>query len=77
MTLGNMRANGVRSLFAYCHGCHHTAVVDISAYADHMPVPTFGPKMRCTNCGHAGADVRPNWVERKAVGTFSGSAVNC
>jgi hypothetical protein len=34
---------------------------------DHLPgdlmVPSFGPKMVCTKCGAAGADVRPNWSE--------------
>jgi hypothetical protein len=28
MTLGNMRANGVRSLAVSCMLCHHEAVVD-------------------------------------------------
>jgi hypothetical protein len=28
MTLGNMRANGVRSLDASCHKCHHETVIN-------------------------------------------------
>jgi hypothetical protein len=33
MTLGNMRANGVRALAAWClgRGCYHFRVLDVSA----------------------------------------------
>jgi hypothetical protein len=43
MTLGNMRANGVRSLDVSCWQCHHRAI--LSAEPDHVPVPSFGPRM--------------------------------
>jgi hypothetical protein len=29
-----------------------------------LTVPSFGPRMVCTNCGAIGADARPNWLER-------------
>jgi hypothetical protein len=29
MTLGNMRANGVRSLLVYCLACHRDVVFDV------------------------------------------------
>jgi hypothetical protein len=63
MTLGNMRRNGVRSLAVACGAidCHHHAVLDVEGYGDEVPVPGFRPRMRCTRCGHLGADVRPNW----------------
>jgi hypothetical protein len=48
MTLGNMRANGVRSLAVSCHLCHHQAVLSADRWPDDMPVPTFGPRMACT-----------------------------
>jgi hypothetical protein len=48
MTLGNMRENGVRALAVYCERCHHDAVIDVSDYADDVPVPAFGPRMVCT-----------------------------
>lgn len=75
MTLGNMRANGVRSLDVYCLGrdCHHHAVLDANSYGDDLTVPSFGPRMRCQRCGHRGADVRPNWNERPAIGAFTGT----
>ena len=72
MTLGNMRANGVRSLAVYCSACHHQAVIDVSRYADDVALPTFGPRMLCTMCGAVGADARPNWQERAPVGAFIG-----
>ena len=61
MTLGDMRENGVRSL-AITSGalwCHHQAVLDVSAFADDLTVPSFGPRMVCTVCGAIGADAPP------------------
>jgi hypothetical protein len=72
MTLGNMRENGVRSLFAYCRACHHEAIMNVDKYDAACHVPSFGPKMRCQRCGVIGADVRPNWNEQHAFGAFSG-----
>jgi hypothetical protein len=56
MTLGNMRANGVRSLDVCCWQCHHRAILSADPWPDHVPVPTFGPRMVCTRCGIIGAD---------------------
>jgi hypothetical protein len=47
MTLGNMRANGVRSLLAYCFTCHHEAVLGVEDYPDDVSVPAFAPRMVC------------------------------
>jgi hypothetical protein len=40
MTLGNMRANGVRTLAAWClgRGCNHQHTIDVSAHPDDGPV---------------------------------------
>jgi len=72
MTLGNMRRNGVRTLAVHCGGryCHHESVLDVSDYADDVPVPAFGPRTVCTRCGAIGADARPNWQERAPVSLF-------
>ena len=72
MTLGNMRENGVRSLAAWClsRGCNHRSTLDVSNYADDVPVPSFGPRLRCEVCGHLGADARPNWNERASPNLF-------
>jgi hypothetical protein len=64
MTLGNMRANGVRSLDVSCWVCHHNAIVSAEARLDDVPVSAFGPRMVCTVCGIIGADARPNWREK-------------
>ncbi len=74
MTLGNMRAHGVRTIAAWCaaRDCHHAAVIDVERLGDDVPVPSLGARMRCSRCGRLGADARPNWQERRAVGAFDG-----
>ena len=74
MTLGNMRANGVRSLLIHCTNvsCRHEAVVNVDAYDDDVFVPSLGLRMRCQLCGQSGADVMPNWNERPNAGAFDG-----
>jgi hypothetical protein len=68
MTLGNMRALGVRSIAVTCDLCHHQATVSADPWPDDVPVPAFGPRMVCTGCGIVGADARPNWREHRAHG---------
>ncbi len=62
MTLANMRQNGVRSLAVNCGGlgCHHNAILDVGTYPENVPVPSFGARMVCTECGAIDADARPN-----------------
>ena len=64
MTLGNMRANGVRRLDVSCWNCHHSAVLDVDGYGDDKPVPSFGPRLICTRCGTIGCDARPHWLDQ-------------
>jgi hypothetical protein len=64
MTLGNMRQNGVRGLFVTCSSCGYHSEVNVDAWPDDVPVPSFGPRMRCSKCGKLGATARPNWIER-------------
>jgi hypothetical protein len=66
MDLANMRQNGVRSLDVMCHGCRHEVVINVDQYPGDLLVREFGPRMVCTKCGMVGADVRPNWNERRA-----------
>jgi hypothetical protein len=65
MTLQNMRENGVRSLSIQCHQCRHEVVMNVDHLPGDLTVPPFGPRMVCTKCGMIGADVRPNWRERR------------
>jgi hypothetical protein len=74
MTLGNMRANGVRSLDVCCWQCHHRAILSADSWPDHVAVPSFGPRMVCTRCGIIGADARPNWREQPARLSGAGTA---
>jgi len=39
MTLGNMRANSVRSLLVYCSACPRIVVFDVDDYPETAPVP--------------------------------------
>jgi hypothetical protein len=65
MDLANMRQNGVRSLEVMCHGCRHEVIVNVDKYPGDLWVRAFGPRMVCTKYGMVGADVRPNWKERR------------
>jgi hypothetical protein len=47
MTLGNMRANGVRSLDVSCSLCHHRAILSADPWPDHVPVPYESEHRRC------------------------------
>jgi hypothetical protein len=73
MPLGNMRANGVRSLDVSCWQCHHRAILSADPWPDHVPVPSFGPRMVCTQCGIVGADARPNWQEQPPRENLTGA----
>jgi hypothetical protein len=65
MDLANMRENGVRSLAVKCHQCRHEMVMNVDHLPGNLTVKSFEPRMVCTKCGTIGADVRPNWPERK------------
>jgi hypothetical protein len=73
MTLGNMRANGVRSLAVSCLLCHHQAVLSVDPWRDDVTVPSFALRLVCTSCGIIGADARPNWSERPARPSLTGA----
>jgi hypothetical protein len=72
MTLGNMRANGVRSLDVSCWTCHHRAILSAEPWPVSTPVPAFGPRMVCTRCGIIGADARPHWGEQPRRESLTG-----
>jgi hypothetical protein len=70
--IGNMRANGVRSLDVCCWVCHHRAIMSADPWSDDVPVPTFGLWMVCTGCGILGADARPHRQEQPPRETLTG-----
>src|SRR5262249_50035423 len=57
--LGNIRQNGVRGLFVTCQACGYHTEVNVDAWLDDVPVPSFGPRMRCSQCGKLGATAIP------------------
>ena len=66
MTLGNMRALGVRGLLVSClnHTCRYEIAICVDRYADNIAVPSFRLRMKCSKCGSRNVDVRPNWKEQ-------------
>jgi hypothetical protein len=74
VTLGHIRAHGVRHLLIYCSTglCHHSATVDADCWPDETALRDLCPKAVCTQCGMIGADVRPNWQERSQRETLTG-----
>ena len=64
MDLANMRQNGVRDLYVYCRGCHHSATVNVDAYPADRTVPSFAGVWPCGKCGSKNNEVRPAWHRR-------------
>ena len=64
MTVGNLRQLGVRGLLACCLNpqCAHEETFGVDDYADQIELPSFSPRMVCSNCGGK-VEVRPNWKE--------------
>jgi hypothetical protein len=72
MTLGNMRANGVRSLDVCCWVCHHRTILSADPWSDDVPVLSFGARMVCMNCGIIGAAARLHWHEQPPRESLTG-----
>jgi hypothetical protein len=63
VTLGHIRGHGCRDILIYCGSIHccHSATMNADDLSDDIVIRALGAKMICTNCGHRGADVRPDW----------------
>ena len=70
MTLGNMRANGVRAVIATClnRECRHKADVVVDQIGDDVAVPEAGQRMRCTKCGERKIETWAAWHLAKRSG---------
>ncbi len=76
MTLANMRQQGVRSLWVVCELCHQEAVMNVDRFGADVPVPAFGPRVVCTNCGIIGTFARPKWQEQAIYESLTGRQWN-
>jgi len=63
ITLGEMRASGVRGLLIYCadYQCSHSIRISGDQWADDVRLSDLEEKFTCTACGKRGADVRPDF----------------
>jgi hypothetical protein len=75
VTLGHMRAHGVRRLLLYCCTglCHHSATIGADHWPDETEVRDLCRKAVCTICGMIGADVRPDWTQRPQPESLTGT----
>jgi hypothetical protein len=55
---------GVHRLLVSYPRCRHGALIDGSRYWAGTTVPSFIPRMNCTQCGGKRVDVGPNWKEQ-------------
>lgn len=71
MTLGNVRQLGVQRLLISCLNpdCLHSTLFDVSHYDADIEIPSFTPRMRCSQCAGKRIDVRPNWKEQPGRST--------
>jgi hypothetical protein len=67
MSLGNMRAQGVRSVWAECESCRHEAV-NVDRFADAVYVPDLALDLHCSKCRSKRITTWPNWKGRQARG---------
>jgi hypothetical protein len=72
VALADIRLHGVRQLLVYCGNadrCRHQARLDADRWSDDVTLGELQPRMVCIECGHVGADVRPDWpIDRKGYG---------
>jgi len=75
ITLGEMRAAGVRGLLIYCsdYRCSHWTAISGDRWPDHVRLSDLEPRFTCHACGTKGADIRPdfNWEKERATVFFA------
>jgi hypothetical protein len=65
MSLGNMRAHGVRSVLATCQetSCGHARSVNVDNLSADVPVPDVALRLRCSACGSRNVKTQPDWKQ--------------
>ena len=68
ITLGEMRASGVRGFLTYCsdYKCSHSTAISGDRWPDHIRLSDLEPLFVCQACGQRGADIRPDFGWDKA-----------
>ncbi len=81
ITLGEMRASGVRGLLIYCsdYKCSHWTAISGDKWRDEVRLSELEAQFICSACGTKGADVRPDfdWERKTApAGRAAGAAIS-
>jgi hypothetical protein len=79
ISLGEMRASGVRGVIVNCADfkCSHSISIIADQWPDDMRLSDLEDKLTCTACGKRGADVRPDFrlaPEREAGPSLTSTA---
>ncbi len=63
ITLGEMRAAGVRDILVYCadYRCAHAVRISADRWPDHIRLSDLEPLFVCQACGRRGADITPDF----------------
>ena len=63
ITMGEMRASGVRGLLIYCsdYKCSHAIAISADRWPNDVRLSDIEGRFVCDACGKRGADVRPDW----------------
>jgi hypothetical protein len=63
ITIGEVRAAGVRGLLIYCsdYKCSHWIANSGDRWSDDVRLSDIEPQFTCQICGQKGADVRPHF----------------
>jgi hypothetical protein len=63
ITLGEVRAMGIRGLLVYCshYKCSHNVEISADPWRDHVRLSDLEPLFTCQACGIKGAEVRANF----------------
>jgi hypothetical protein len=66
ITLGEMRATGVRDLLIYCadYKCSHSTTISGDRWPDQVRLSDLEGRFVCRSCGTQDADVRPDFSSR-------------
>nr|WP_074123189.1 hypothetical protein [Bradyrhizobium sp. AS23.2] len=63
ITLGQMRAMGVRGVLVYCanYRCGHSVALSADQWSDEVRLSDLESRFTCQACSRRGADVRPHF----------------